>query len=139
MTTLRSTLSTQTGRYIVVGIVVYIFEVAVLLGAGILGASPFWSVTLSFWLGLVTSFFLQKLITFKDKRLHKKIVALQFLAACILVLWNYGVTILLTKLLENVLPAVFTRTLALGITTIWNFYIYKTRIFKDTGIDTLVS
>jgi len=25
-----------------------------------------------------------------------------------------------------------TRTLALGITTIWNFYLYRTRIFRQS-------
>jgi len=47
------------------------------------------------------------------------------------VLFNFGFTLALTKLLEHVLPAVVTRTLAVGMTTLWNFYLYKTRIFKS--------
>ena len=34
-------------------------------------------------------------------------------------------------------PAVVTRTIALAITTIWNFYLYKTRIFKNSDEELL--
>ncbi len=126
-------------RYVVVGVLVYFFEIAVLILAQQLGASALVAVTFSFWLGLVVSFLLQKLVTFKDKRLHRKIVLVQFLAACALVLWNFLFTLLVTKILESVIPAALTRTLALGVTTIWNFYLYKTRIFKQPPLDPLVS
>ena len=35
-----------------------------------------------------------------------------------------------THLLEDVMSAAVTRTIALAITTIWNSYLYKTRIFR---------
>lgn len=123
------------GRYLVIGVIVYIFELAVIFIAQAFGASALLAVGLSFWLGLLVSFFLQKLVTFGDKRLHHRILIPQLIAVTLLVLFNFGFTLLVTKLLENVLPAVATRTLALGITTIWNFYLYKTRIFKtETAI-----
>jgi len=31
-------------------------------------------------------------------------------------------------------PAPISRTIALGATTIWNFYLYKTRIFGDNEL-----
>lgn len=126
-------------RYILIGLTVYAFELLVLIVADWQGASPLLAVSLSFWLGLIVSFLLQKLVTFKDKRMHKKIVVVQFLAACVLVLWNYLFTLAVTSLLKNVLPPAVTRTLALGTTTIWNFYIYKTRVFKNSHTDPLVS
>jgi putative flippase GtrA len=119
-------------RYIVVGGIVYVFEIAAILTAQRLGASAVLAVGLSFWFGLILSFVLQKLVTFSDKRLHHKVLVPQLVAFSLLVLFNFGFTILVTKLLEHELPAVITRTLAIGITTLWNFYLYKTRIFTSS-------
>ncbi|MDB5170661.1 MAG: hypothetical protein JWO35_355, partial [Candidatus Saccharibacteria bacterium] len=58
----------------------------------------------------------------------------QIVAFSLLVLFNFSFTVFVTSLLEDTLPAVATRTLALGITTIWNFYLYRTRIFKTGDI-----
>jgi putative flippase GtrA len=134
---LRQTLHTPFGRYLIIGVSVYIFELVVIFAAQALGASALLAVGLSFWLGLLVSFFLQKLVTFGDRRMHHRILIPQLIAVALLVLFNFGFTLAVTKLLQNVLPAVATRTLALGITTIWNFYLYKTRIFKtdDAIID----
>lgn len=119
-------------RYLIVGGSVYVFELVVIVVAQKLGQSAVVAVGLSFWLGLIVSFGLQKIVTFSDKRLHHKILLPQILAFSLLVLFNFGFTLLVTKLLASYIPAVLTRTLALGITTIWNFYLYKTRIFKTT-------
>jgi putative flippase GtrA len=130
-------LHTPFGRYLIIGFSVYVFELVVIFAAQALGASAILAVGLSFWLGLLVSFFLQKLVTFGDRRMHHRILIPQLIAVALLVLFNFGFTLAVTKLLQNVLPAVATRTLALGITTIWNFYLYKTRIFKtdDAIID----
>lgn len=127
---LKPLLSTPARRYVFIGGSVYLLELAVIVIAQGLGSSAVVAVGLSFWVGLVVSFALQKLVTFGDKRTHHRILVPQLAAFSLLVLFNFGFTILLTKLLSNVLPAVATRTLALGLTTIWNFYLYKTRIFK---------
>ena len=79
----------------------------------------------------MVSFVLQKLVTFSDRRMHRQVLLPQMIAFSALVLFNFGFTLALTKLLEHVLPAVVTRTLAVGMTTLWNFYLYKTRIFKS--------
>jgi putative flippase GtrA len=121
-------------RYLLVGGSVYVLELVVIVVAQRLGAGPVLAVGLSFWIGLVISFVLQKLVTFSDKRLHHKVLLPQIIAVSLLVIFNFGFTILVTKLLSHDLPTVITRTLALGITTIWNFYLYRTRIFK-TGAD----
>jgi len=116
-------------RYLIVGGSVYVFEVAVILIAQHNGAGPVFAVGLSYVLGTIVSFGLQKLVTFGDKRMHHKIVLTQALAVTLLVVFNFGFTLLVTKLLAHVWPAIVTRTLALLTTTIWNFYLYKTRIF----------
>jgi len=120
-------------RYLIIGGSVYVFELAVIIVAQRLGASATWAVAISFCLGTLVSFFLQKLVTFGDKRMHHRIVIPQLVATVLLVVWNLSFSVLLTKLLQDHLPAVVTRTLALGVTTIWNFYLYKTRIFKNSG------
>lgn len=123
-------------RYIIIGGSVYVFELGVIVVAQWLGAGSIVAIGLSFWLGLIVSFLLQKLVTFGDKRLHRGILLPQITAFSLLVLFNFSFTLLVAKLLEGVVPAVITRTLVLGITTIWNFYLYKTRIFK--GNDDIV-
>lgn len=126
----KDLLSKPMGRYLIIGVSVYIFELVIIVVAERLGATALVAVGLSFWFGLIVSFVLQKFVTFGDKRTHHKIILAQFLAVCLLVLFNFGFTLLVTELLKNLLPPTITRTIALAITTIWNFYLYKTRIFK---------
>lgn len=119
-------------RYLIIGGSVYLFELAIIVVAQAMGASAPWAVAISFCLGTAVSFFLQKLITFGDKRMHHRILIPQMVATALLIVWNLSFSVLLTKALQGHLPAVATRTFALGITTIWNFYLYKTRIFKQS-------
>jgi len=116
--------------YLVVGVSVYLLEVAVIIVAQAFGAGSVLAVGLAFWIGLLVSFVLQKFVTFGDKRTHHRVVLAQFLAVTLLVLFNFGFTLLVTKLLTSLIPAFICRALALGTTTIWNFFLYKTRIFK---------
>lgn len=127
---LKQTMKRPAHRYVIIGGSVYILELITIVVAQSLGASSLFAVGLSFWLGLVVSFVLQKLVTFSDKRVHHKVLIPQITAFSLLVLFNFTFTLLVTKLLSPALPAVVTRTIALGITTIWNFYLYKTKIFK---------
>lgn len=117
-------------RYLLVGLSVYIFELLVIVVAQRAGAGSILAVGLSFWLGLSVSFGLQKLFTFEDKRLHHRVVIRQVLLVSLLVVFNFAFTILVTQLLSSIIPAVVCRTLALGTTTLWNFYLYKTKIFS---------
>jgi putative flippase GtrA len=123
-------LSKPTRRYLVIGVSVYLFELLIIFVAQWFGASNLLAVGLSFWLGMLVSFGLQKLVTFQDRRLHHRVLIPQLIAFSVLVLANFGFTLLLAHLLSGILPPALSRTLALGITTIWNFYLYKTRIFK---------
>jgi putative flippase GtrA len=129
---LKKLLKTERDRYLVIGVSVYLLELLIIVAAQQLGASAVVAVGLSFWIGLGISFGLQKLVTFGDKRLHHKVLIPQIAAYCLLVLFNFGFTILVTDLLSPPVPPVITRTLALATTTIWNFYLYKTRIFKTS-------
>ncbi len=123
-------------NYLVVGVSVFLFELLVIWLCQRAGLSAVRAVAVAYVSGTLLSFFLQKLVTFRDKRMHHKVVGVQLLATTLLVLFNFGFTLLATAVLENLLPAVVIRTFALGATTIWNFYLYKTRIFSpDTPAD----
>lgn len=124
-------LSPAVRRYIVIGVSIYVFELLIIYGARLLGASNLVAVGLSFWLGLIVSFILQKIITFGDKRFHRRVLIPQLVAFSLLVLINFGFTLLITQLLGNLVSPFVARTIALGITTLWNFYLYKTKIFKE--------
>jgi putative flippase GtrA len=128
---LRDFLATKsTYRYVAVGLSVLVFELLVIQVLHNHGASAVVAVGIGYWLGFMVSFALQKLITFGDRRMHHKVLVPQAIAFGALVVFNFGFTIALTKLLQDDLPAVAIRILAVSITTIWNFYLYKTRIFK---------
>jgi putative flippase GtrA len=129
---LRALLRRPGFRYLLVGGSVYVLEVLVILLAQHLGASAVMAVGTGFWFGLVISFVLQKFVAFNDKRTHRRVLLPQVLAVSALVLFNFGFTLLVTKLLTPHVPAVVSRTVALAITVIWNFYLYKTRIFKSS-------
>jgi putative flippase GtrA len=126
----RLNLQKPSHRYLLIGVSVYLFELLVIFVAQSLGANNILAVGLSFWLGLIVSFVLQKVVTFKDKRTHHRVLLPQIIAFSLLVLFNFGFTILVTELLTSIVPAAITRTIALGITTVWNFYLYRTKIFK---------
>jgi len=115
---------------LIVGGSVYVLELLIILIGQHEGLSAVWAVAWAFIIGTTVSFLLQKFVTFGDKRTHHKIVIAQVVATGLLIVFNLAFSVLVTKLLQHHLPAVVTRTLALGITTIWNFYLYKTRIFK---------
>jgi putative flippase GtrA len=124
-------------RYVFIGGSVYLFELIVIVIAQALGSSSVKAVAISFILGTLVSFLLQKFVTFGDKRTHHKIILPQLIAVCLLVGWNFSFTVLFTKVFTDTLPAVVSRTIALLITTIWNFYLYKTHIFKSTTLPTV--
>ena len=120
-------------RYLIIGVSVYIFELIVIAVALNFGTNGVVAVGISFWLGLLVSFVLQKLVTFGDKRLHHRVLIPQLIAFSLLVIFNFSFTVLFTKITSSLMTAFFSRTFALGITTIWNFYLYRTKIFRLNG------
>lgn len=126
-------LSTRAMSYLIIGSTVYLFEISLIYLLQKIGLNSVLSVAISFWSGLVLSFILQKFVTFNDKRTAKKIVLIQVFKLGLLLLFNFLFTLALTKLLDSLLPAVICRTIALLITTIWNYYFYKHGIFNQIG------
>lgn len=122
-------------RYLLIGGSVYVLELAIIWAAQSVGLSAVAAVAVAFVIGTLVSFALQKLVTFGDKRKKAQIVGVQLAATIGLVIFNFGFTVLCTALLQKHLPAVAIRTGALLITTFWNFYLYRTRIFKPGATD----
>jgi len=120
-------------RYLVVGGVAYLIEMGFLYflkyGAH---ASSLESVAISFWIGLVAAFVMQKFITFQNYESKTKEVAKQLLGYGILVAWNYGFTLLAVHIFEKSFSVFVIRTAAILIITSWNFIIYKA-LFKQNN------
>jgi len=122
-------LNSSFARYLIIGVTVYILEVCLLLAMDVRGFAPTVAVAVSYTVGLIVSFLLQKVVTFGNKRFHHRIVAKQFIMTCLLVVWNLVFTVIVAKVLESIVEPFISRTIALAITTLWNFYLYKKAIF----------
>ena len=112
-------------RYVIVGGTAYLIEMATMLGLKD-GAkfSSIKSVAISYWVGLVVAFLLQKIVTFKnhDRRVH--ILAKQIVIYALLVVFNYLVTLIAVKLLTPRISVFVVRTAVIALGTIWNYFIY---------------
>lgn len=116
-------------RYLIVGASAYFIEFTILLIFTRIGWSATLSTAISFWFGLSIAFFLQKFVTFGSNDTSVKKMGKQTAAYLLLVLFNYAFTITFVSVLPSNL-ILFTRTVALVITTSWNFFLYK-RLFKS--------
>lgn len=123
-------------RYIAVGGISYVAEMTILFSLiNILRLGNVVAISIGFWSGLIISFLLQKILTFKNNELSPKRLRNQTIYYGALVLVNYGFTIALTTVLSPIMGIAVSRTIALVITTIWNFIIYKKIIFKNNEPD----
>ncbi len=118
-------------RYLFIGGASYLIELLVLLSlANILSFDATIAVAYSFWVGLAASFFLQKNFAFQNKDNTRSTVGKQALQYGLLVGFNYIFTIFFVALTAHIIGLVPSRTLALLLTTVWNFVIYSRIIFK---------
>ena len=119
-------------RYIIVGGTSYAIELSVLLLlVRVFDFNTTLAVSIGFWLGLVISFLLQKFLAFKNTDTRARRLTIQTVYYALLVLFNYGFTLLFVHLLEPFIDLSIARTLALIITTAWNYIIYKKVIFPE--------
>lgn len=130
MKTVKPILSLPIARYIIVGGVSYIVEVGILYGLQTINIHPLLAVTIAFWVGLTIAFLLQKVIAFQDKHTSPKKIASQTTMYMALVGFNYIFTLGLVHVLEPYIGLIIARTIALAITTIWNYILYSKVIFK---------
>lgn len=126
-------LASRPTRYVLVGGLGYLFEMAVLYVAStLLRTSDPLAVTTSFWLGLVFSFLLQKVVAFGSREARADVLGAQTGLYAVLVLVNYAFTLGFTSLAAPSIGVFLSRTIALGITTGWNYFAYRNVIFNTT-------
>ena len=119
-------------RYLAAGGTSYALELAVLFVLTGLGMSSIWAVALAFWVGFFVAFVLQKTFAFQGAETGKKKTAVQLALYGLLVAFNYGFTIAFVGIFDE--HSLFiTRTIALVITTFWNFFLYKFVVFRKSN------
>jgi putative flippase GtrA len=117
-------------RYLLVGGFSYFIELCVILFCkNVVGTNDITAVAISFWVGLIVAFVLQKIFTFNERSRGRKVVKQSILYG-LLVLFNYLFTLFFVGIFTDYIDVVIARTLALIITTIWNFLIYNNYLFK---------
>ena len=115
--------------YGVVGVASYVVELSLILFLSYaVHVDQTLSVAVAFWVGLLVSFLLQKMITFRSDN-YTHTTKRQFFFYGALVLFNYLFTVGFVYVFSN-LDVTITRTIALIITTIWNYLLYRKVIFK---------
>lgn len=118
-------------RYILVGGTSFALEILILLiFIKLLNVNESIAVSIGFWSGLIISFILQKFFAFKDNSVDFSRLSTQTIYYGVLVLINYVFTLLFTLILTPIFGLIVSRTLALIITTCWNYIIYKKVIFN---------
>ena len=118
-------------RYILAGGLSYTIELGFLLAIHrYTHASAEISTAIAFWIGLLTSFFLQKLFAFRDYKKTIHAITNQITSYALLVGFNYLFTIFVVAAFPSRL-LILSRTLALVMTTVWNYFLYKRLIFRS--------
>jgi putative flippase GtrA len=118
--------SNKLARYVFVGGLAYVVEMAVLYGLrNALGLDAVLAVAISFWVGFVAAFLLQKYVAFQhhDGRAH--VVVWQLIIYSALVGWNFSFTLLVAYLFGASTSIFVLRTVVILIVTVWNFAVYR--------------
>ena len=131
---IRTLAQNQIVRYIFVGGCSFVIEIATLYSLNqLLHVSPTISVAISFWVGFIIAYTLQKIVTFQNKEKSRQAIIKQIIGYSLLVLWNYSFTLLVVELFHNSISVVVLRTIVIAITTIWNYVLYK-KLFKVVAL-----
>lgn len=125
--------SNKLARYIVVGGVAYLIEMSALYALKTMAhLDGVMAVAISFWVGFVAAFLLQKYVTFQHKDARPKVLARQLMWYSMLVAWNYTFTLAVAHYFANTASIFVLRTVVILIVTTWNFAVYRW-VFKEQG------
>jgi putative flippase GtrA len=118
-------------RYLIAGGCAFVIELGslYLLKHGF-HLSDVYAVALSFWIGFLVAFGLQKWFAFENHEKQPHLLVRQLIGYSGLVAWNFGFTLLMVKLLQGTLSVFVSRTIAIVIITSWNYTVYKV-LFKE--------
>ena len=131
----KNLIKSQLLRYLFIGGCAYVIDVGILawlfygfhIPRGV-------AAGISFWFGLVFSFLAQKFVAFKDYQKEAKALSRQSVGYSVLVSINYVFTIFIVSFF----PAkdlIASKTLAVALTTVWNYFAYKHLIFSGGKAD----
>ncbi len=113
-------------RYFVVGASAYLIEMLSLLAfTRLLHISPVVAVGISFWVGFIVAFVMQKFITFSNDNKQKRVVMRQIFLYSVLVIVNYLFTLFTVGLLGSRMSVFYVRTGVIAIVAAWNFFAYR--------------
>lgn len=116
----------QIVRYLFIGGFSYLVEMTILfLLNHVLQIPATASVAISFWIGFIVAYVLQKIVTFQNKETSRRVLAQQLIGYSLLVLWNYGFTLTVVEFFQHNMSVVVLRTIVIAITTTWNYALYK--------------
>jgi len=125
--------SNKLARYVIVGGVAYLIEMgALFVLRSTMQLDSILAVAISFWVGFVAAFLLQKYVAFQHKDARPKVLARQLAFYSLLVAWNYIFTLAVAHYFANVASIFVLRTVVILIVTTWNFAVYRW-VFKEQG------
>lgn len=126
----RSIVEKPIVRYVLAGGLSYVIELSFLLFLhGVFSLNVEASTAIAFWVGLTVSFLLQKTFAFKDYQKNLGAISKQLGAYATLVMVNYVFTLTLVSILPSRF-VIISRTVALIVTTAWNYHFYNKYIFS---------
>ena len=130
---LKKALQHSVFRFLFVGGLTYIVDMAVLIGlySG-LHTQRTVAAGASFWVGLLFSFVLQKFVAFQDYKKEVKAISRQAAWYAVLVGFNYALTLIIVSLFPSKY-LILSRTAAVAVTSCWNYVFYKRIIFRKNS------
>lgn len=112
-------------RYLLVGGTSFVVEISSLYVLHhVAHLSPTISVAISFWIGFIVAFVLQKTVTFRNKDTKAKDLSAQLLLYSMLVLFNYVFSLSMVYAFSDIAPVIAIRTFTIIAITAWNFILY---------------
>lgn len=118
-------------RYIAVGGISYFVELGIiLLMVQAFGFHRTVATGISFWIALIISFILMKIVAFKNYEKQLNTIFKQSALYLFIVLLNYAFTLSLVSFFSED-KLIISRSLAMLIVTTWNYLFYKLVIFKE--------
>jgi putative flippase GtrA len=125
-------------RYFVVGGLAYLVDIGILSGLYYgFHLSRVVSASISFWVGFLFSFAMQKMVAFQDYQKEMKSISKQAFMYGLLVAFNYLFTILVISIFPS-RYVLASKTLAVAVSTIWNYFVYKHLIFGSGSVRTAI-
>jgi putative flippase GtrA len=112
-------------RYVAVGLTAYAAEMTALYAMKHIGRhGDVQAVAVSFWVGLIVAFVLQKMLVFQNYDRSVRSLSRQAVLYGLLVAWNYGFTLMVVHGLSRHISVFLLRTGVIGIVMGWNFLLY---------------